>query len=215
MQMKKTRIGAVIAVGLVVMSISATAGEKWHVLFDGKGLSGWKSNEEKPGCFSITHDGELKVSNGRAHLFWMGKDAIPSVFKDFELRLKVKTTKGSNSGIFFHTKYQEKGWPKHGYEAQVNTTHKDKRKTGSVYAVSDVLNDAPSVDGEWFDYSIKVQGKRITVTVNGKVVNDYTEPETLEAATRRLNKGTIAIQGHDPKSVVFYKDIKIRALQGR
>ena len=210
--MKELKIGVVAAAVLVAMSISASAGEKWYTLFNGKDLSGWKSNEETTGAFSITSEGELKVSGGRAHLFWMGTDVIPGVFKDFELQLKVKTTKGSNSGVFFHTKYQEAGWPKHGYEAQVNTTHKDKRKTGSIYAVADVLNDAPSTDGVWFDYGIKVQGKTITVTVDGKVVNEHTEPEALEGTVRCLSKGAIAIQGHDPKSVVFFKDIKIRAL---
>lgn len=195
-----------------VCATTAFSGE-WKTLFDGSGLEGWKASET-PGCFSIVDGDTLKVEGGRSHLFWMGTDAIPASFTDFELSMKVKTTPGSNSGVFFHTQYQETGWPSHGYEAQVNSTHKDKRKTGSIYAVKDVMNDAPSKDGEWFDYLIRVEGKKITIKVNGTVVNEYTEPADLEPLekfkNRRLSAGTIAIQGHDPKSITYFKDIKIR-----
>lgn len=187
---------------------------KAYVLFDGKSLIGWKSNEETPDVFSITAEGELKVDGGRAHLFWMGTDAIPAKFKDFELQMQVKTSPQGNSGIFFHTVYQESGWPDNGYEAQINSTHKDIRKTGSVYAIQDVEHDAPSTDGEWFDYSIRVQGKTITILVNGTVVNKYTEPENPERKRPgvRLSQGTFAIQGHDPDSITYYKNIRLSLL---
>ncbi|MEO0509544.1 MAG: DUF1080 domain-containing protein [Verrucomicrobiota bacterium] len=192
------------------------AGETWHTLFDGSSLSGWKSNDEIPAVFSITEAGELKVSGGRAHLFWMGNDAVPADLKNFDIKMKVKTTAGSNSGFFLHTKYQESGWPDYGVEAQVNTTHKDKRKTGSIYAIQDILNDAPSTDDQWFEYRIRVEGKQVTVYIDGKVVNEYTEPTPPAPPSKRpnvrLSEGTFAIQGHDPKSTVFYKDIKVRLL---
>ena len=199
---------------LLIGAVTAAAGE-WTTLFDGSSLDGWKASE-KPGCFSIVEDGTLKVEGGRSHLFWMGRGSVPAEFTDFELSMKVKTTPGSNSGIFFHTAYQEKGWPSQGYEAQVNSTHKDKRKTGSIYAVKDVLNDAPSADGQWFDYLIRVKGKTITVMVDGKVVNEFTEPEDFQPegkfSLRKLGSGTIAIQAHDPKSVIYFRDIKLRTL---
>lgn len=190
--------------------------ETVHVLFDGSGLEGWKSNEEVPGVFIVTEEGELKVEGGRTHLFWAGTATIPAEFKDFELTAKVKTTPGSNSGLFFHTAFQEKGWPRQGYEAQINSSHEDHRKTGSIYAVQDVENDSPSEDGRWFDYTIRVQGKQITIIVDGKIVNDYTEPDPPLLHDKRpgvkLSQGTIAIQGHDPKSITFFKDIQIKSL---
>lgn len=197
-----------------LVAATASAGE-WMTLFDGSDLEGWKASETE-GCFSIVEDRALKVEGGRSHLFWMGTDSITAEFTDFEFSAKVKTTPGANSGVFFHTEYQETGWPSVGYEVQVNTSHKDPRKTASIYAVKDVMNDAPSKDGEWFDYLIRVKGKTVTVMVNGNVVNEYTEPADLEPEerfkTRRLGEGTFAIQGHDPKSVTFYRDIKVRAL---
>lgn len=186
----------------------------WHILFDGSSLAGWKSNDEKPNVFTITDAGELKVSGGRAHLFWMGNDSVSSELKNFELKMKVKTTAGSNSGFFFHTRYQERGWPEYGLEAQVNSTHKDNRKTGSIYAVQDVLDTAPSTDGVWFDYEIRVKDKHVMILVDGEVVNDYTEATPPAIPSKRkhvhLGVGTFAIQGHDPKSTIYYKEIKLR-----
>jgi len=202
---------------LTLVASAATASDAdWHVLFDGSGLEGWRSNQETRDVFSVTDAGELKVEGGRAHLFWLGRDGIPARFKDFEFQAKVKTTEGSNSGLFFHTEYQASGWPGDGLEAQINSSHKDRRKTGSLYAVSDVLDDAPSKDGEWFDYLIRVEGKTVTVRVDGKVVNSYTEatpPETPPNRPEvRLGDGLFAIQGHDPKSTIYLKDIRVRTL---
>lgn len=189
---------------------------QWHTLFDGKSLEGWRSNDETLGVFTIVEGGVLQVKGGRAHLFWVGRDGVPPVFTNFELHAKVKTTAGSNSGIFFHTKFQESGWPQWGLEAQVNSTHQDRRKTGSIYAIQDVLDDAPSKDGEWFDYALRVEGKHVTISVNGSIVNTYTEPKALEVSEKkphiRLGQGTIAIQGHDPKSTIFYREIRLRIL---
>ena len=202
---------------LAFAAFTAHAADEWIPLFDGKSLDGWKSNEEKPGCFTITDEGALKVSGGRAHLFYVGKDGKAS-FKDFEVKAEVKTTPGSNSGFYIHTEYQEKGWPSKGYEAQINSTHKDKRKTGSLYAVKDVLNNAPSKDGEWFEYTIRVEGKRVIIKVDGKVTVDYTEPDNAakerpqNMGGRLLNGGTFAIQGHDPKSTVYLRNIRVRPL---
>ena len=203
---------------LFICSLLACAADepKWHVLFDGQSLEGWRDNAETPNVFTVLDDGSLQVSGGRAHLFWIGTLDIPSEFVDFELSLKVKTTANANSGVFFHTRFQETGWPEQGLEAQVNTSHKDRRKTGSIWNKSDVLDEAPSTDGKWFDYLIRVQGKKVTVSVDGQVVNEYIEPENPEVDKERplirLGKGTFALQGHDPKSTVFYKQIKVRSL---
>lgn len=190
----------------------------WVSMFNGKDLTGWKSNEETPDSFSV-EGGAIKVSSGRAHLFYVGPNG-DAKFTDFEFKGKVKHMPGSNSGLYIHTEYQDKGWPEKGYECQVNSTsHKDPKKTGGLYGVQDVLDTAPVNDDEWFDYSIKVEGKRIVISINGKVTADFTEPADWDPATalknmagRKLNSGTMAIQAHDPKSVVYFKDLYIKAL---
>lgn len=198
--------------------ITPTWAEGWISMFNGKDLTGWKSNTptegQKEDVFSVK-DGELVVSGGRSHLFYAGADGNAK-FRNFEFKAKVKTTAGSNSGIYFHTEFQAKGWPAKGYECQVNATHTDPKKTGGLYAVADVLNDAPNKDDEWFDYSIKVEGNHIVVSINGKVTTDWTQPADwtppANMAGRKIGEGTIALQGHDPKSTTYYKDIQIRPL---
>lgn len=96
-----------------------------------------------------------------AHLFYNGEVQQHS-FRNFEFRADVMTMPGSNSGIYFHTQYQESGWPQKGYEAQVNNSHTDWRRTGSLYAIQDV-KEVYVKDGEWFTEQIIVQGKN-----NGK-----------------------------------------------
>lgn len=180
-------------------------------LFDGKTFTGWKVNTENPSTFSI-EDGLIKVAGDRTHLFYDGSVANHN-FKNFQLKLKAKTMPGSNSGIFIHTVYQEKGWPNKGYEVQVNQTHEDWRKTGSLYSVSDVKENLVK-DNEWYQYDITVKDKHVVIKINDKVAVDYTEPDTLPAdrGEKRLSSGTFALQGHDPKSVAYFKDIEVKIL---
>jgi type 1 glutamine amidotransferase len=189
---------------------------QWQSLFDGKTLNGWRASENK-GTFTV-RDGTIVVDGARSHLFYVGPIENAN-FTNFELKADVKTEPGSNSGIYFHTEYQEKGWPNKGYECQVNTTHSDRKKTGGLYAVQDVMDNAPSKDGQWFHYYIKVEGKHIVIRINGKTTVDWTEPEGWEPPQgmpgRKLSSGTFALQGHDPKSVVYYKNIMVRPLPSK
>ncbi len=177
-------------------------------LFDGKTLDGWKASENKDSC--TVKDGKLCIGGPRSHLFYVG-DVNGGNFKNFELKCEVMTTPGSNSGIYFHTKYLESGWPNKGYEAQINNTHSDPKKTGGLYAVQDVF-EAPAKDNEWFDYDITVKGKTITIKINGKTTVDYTEPADLNRPERQLDSGTFAFQAHDPKSMVYIRNVRVKVL---
>ena len=193
-----------------VTTRQARTADGWVNLFDGKTLNGWKA-AENPATFSV-QDGAIVVFGPRAHLFYDGPVGNHD-FKNFEWKAQVKTMPGSNSGMFVHTEYQEKGWPSKGYEIQVNQTHTDWRKTGSVYALQDVKETFVK-DDEWYTEQITVQGKKVTIRVNDKVINEYTEPDSLSrsASTKKLSSGTVALQGHDPKSKVLFKDIMLRVL---
>ena len=190
-------------------------GEKGFVsLFDGKSLNGWRVNSENPKSI-IVKDGNIVIDGPRAHLFYAG-DVEKHNFKNFVLRAQVKTFPMANSGIYFHTKYQDSGWPDAGFEAQVNNTHGDPKKTGGLYAVKDV-NPAPAKDGEWFDYEIRVKDKKVTIKINGKVTSSWTEvpnaPHLKSMPGRKLGSGTFALQAHDPKSVIHYRNIRVKPLK--
>lgn len=200
-----------LVVVLLFAQASALADDGWTQMFNGKDLSGWKVTTENPESWKVK-DGMLMCSGPRAHLFYVGQD---KPFKNFHFKAEVKTTKGSNSGIYFHTKYQESGWPKAGFECQVNVTHKDKKKSSGLYAVSDVA-DPGIKDDEWYTQEIIVRGKNIQLKINGKTMVDYTEKDDQKPYDknfeRLLGEGTFALQAHDPDSVVYFKNLVVKRL---
>ena len=211
--MARTIVGTVFGM-LVLLAVTSTlsahAGEDgWVPLFDGETLNGWKASENKD-SFSV-RNGAIVADGTRSHLFYTGP-VENAIFTDFELKADVMTKPGSNGGIYFHTEYQESGWPLKGFEAQVNNTHKNKNRTGSLFQMKDVTA-TPVADNVWFTEHIIVKGKRIVVKVDGKTVVDWTEPQTPKAYPGRIvSSGTFALQAHDPGSIVYYKNIRVKPL---
>ena len=206
-----------LLVPLVALAMSASAAdapEGWVSLFDGKSIDDWKASDE-PGTFSV-QNGEIVVHGKRSHLFYNGPIHNHD-WKNFELKADVLTKPSANSGVYFHTLFQEQGWPDKGFEVQVNNTHKDWKKTASLYDVVDIKAEQnPAKDDEWFTMYIKVEGKHVITKVNDKVIVDYTEPEGAVAPKghpgRLIDHGTFALQGHDPGSEVHFKNIFVKPL---
>ena len=204
------------AIGSLLIALTASFSTRqddgWISLFDGETLDGWRASEH-PDTFSV-EDGKIVVDGPRAHLFYEGPVENHD-FDNFEFKAQVMTTPGSNSGMYVHTQYQEEGWPSQGYEIQVNNSHTDWRRTGSLYGIDDVKEQIVP-DNEWYTEHIIVDGKHITVKINGQTVVDYTEPDDVQreegSEDRRLSSGTVALQGHDPDSKVYYKDIMVKPL---
>lgn len=195
---------------LFTTSLGIKAQDGWIPLFNGKDFDGWKISEN-PNSFTV-EDGLIKVDGPRAHAFYVG-EVNGAVFEDFELMVELKTMPKANSGIFFHTAYQETGWPDKGYEVQVNQTHSDWRKSGSLYSFNDV-RETYVEDGEWYTTHIIVKGDHVTVKLNGQTVMEYVESKDEKrpenAGAKRIDKGTFAIQAHDPESVIYYRNIKVK-----
>ena len=205
---------------LSVLTLAARAAEEpkpdaegFYPLFDGKTLDGWKANENTD-TFKIA-DGEIVVHGPRSHLFYDGPVKNHD-FKNFHFRAEVMTKPGSNAGIYFHTKYQPEGWPSQGFEAQVNQTHKDPKKTGGLYAVKDVMNQSPVKDDQWHLYEIIVKDQTVTIKINGQTTAEWTQPADWKPPGgmegRKLGSGTFALQGHDPESIVHFKNIAVKPL---
>ena len=212
--MKRNLLLALTATGLLTATTGLAADEVeagYTSLSDGKTFEGWKTAEENKGTWTI-QDGAFVAHGNRCHLYYVGD---PKPFKNFDLKVDVMTDPVSNGGIYFHTKYQPEGWPKAGFECQVNNTHSDWIKTGSLYGLVNIAK-SPAEDGKWWTQEIIVKGNSITVLVDGKRVLQYNEPAGAQPGkdfARKLDEGTFAFQGHDPKSVVRYKNIRVKRLE--
>ena len=201
---------------LLLVAVPAFAQKGWISLFNGKDFTGWKVGGDQT-TFQIK-DGALVANGPVAHAFYDGP-VNHHDFKNFELMVDVMTAPNSNGGIYFHTEYQERGFPRKGFEVQVNTTHRDPIKSGSLYHVKDIGEDVIkeiTKDNEWFTEHIIVQGDTVTIKLNGKEVVKWTQPADWnggrEGAGRVIDHGTIAFQGHDPNSTVHYKNVRIKLL---
>ncbi|HBY61889.1 MAG TPA: DUF1080 domain-containing protein [Solibacterales bacterium] len=205
---------------LFTLSVAALAAadkpEKgFTALFNGKDLDGWTIAKENEATFQVK-DGAIVANGPRCHLYYSGK-VQNAAFKNFELKVDVMTEANSNGGIYFHTAYQEKGWPDKGFEVQVNNSFDaDFRKTGSLYMVQD-NKTPPAGDKKWFTEHIIVNGDNVKVFVDGKQIVDWTQPAGWTGPKgnpgRVLGSGTFALQGHDPGSTVHYKNIRVKPLK--
>jgi hypothetical protein len=207
--MKSIAVATALSLCLVQFATAQTE-EGFTSLFDGKTFTGWKMADEHTNTWSIA-DGALVAHGDRCHLFYSG-DEKP--FQNFELKVDVLTEPHSNGGIYFHTAFQNLGWPTNGFECQVNITHGDWKKTGSLYDVAN-LGNTPAKDNEWWTQTITVLGNKVTVKINDVLVLEYTEPLGAKPGknfTRKLANGTFALQAHDPKSVVHYKNLRVKRL---
>ncbi|MFT3948073.1 MAG: DUF1080 domain-containing protein [Agriterribacter sp.] len=183
----------------------------WISLFDGKSFDGWKESEGP--SFTI-ENGAIKVAGKRSHLYYDGP-VQNHEFKNFEIKMQVMTKPGSNSGVYFHTKFQQKGFPDDGFEVQVNNSHTDWKRTAGLYDIKDTAATFVK-DDEWFELGIRVEGKHVITKINGQTIIDWTEQENVVAPKghpgRLIKPGTFALQAHDPKSIVYFKDIYVRPL---
>lgn len=219
--MKSPRLLLLSLIAALVAPMPATAAGDWASLFDGKTLNGWKASEN-PGSPQV-RDGAIVAEGKRAHLFFVGDDGRAE-FENFELEMEIKTEPGANSGVYFHTKWQDSGWPSEGFESQVNNTqppfkdhdYRENKKTASLYGIRN-LYKAMAKDGEWFTVNIKVARPRVEIRLNGQLVTAYTEPANavLPSPGPKLNllgKGTFALQCHDEDSRAYYRNIRVRRL---
>lgn len=195
---------------LALSSGPALAEEGWVELFNGRDLEGWKVNENGTGKFKV-EDGAIVASGDRAHCFYTGRE-----FKDFVFEAEVKTTPGSNSGIYFHTVYQEEGWPTTGHEVQVNVSFKgDPVRSGSLYNRVKLFKTAMK-DNEWAKYRITVKGNTVRTEINDDVLYEYVQPPLAPPVpgemNSRIGSGLMALQAHDPGSVVHYRNLRVKPL---
>jgi hypothetical protein len=211
-------------------------------LFDGRTLDGWKVGDN-PGVFQV-RDGMIVMecpatTHSPAHLFYVG-DVNHHDFKNFDLKVDVMTFPKANSGIYFHAEYQKGGWPERGLECQVDNSHGDWRRTGSLYGIKNltwgpekpskkdmekeeviVLPKPPVTDNAWYTQEVICRNGQIVVKFDGKTMLEYTMPQAdvehkMPTGKTWLPRGTFALQGHPPMpghiSKACFKNIRVKVL---
>lgn len=203
---------SVLFVGTTEKKDDKKTSDDFVALFNGKDLSGWKTHPDDKAKWEVK-DGILIGSGPAGHLFSERGDYV-----NFVYRVEAMINEGGNSGQFFRTIFG-KSFPK-GYEAQINATHSDKIKTGSLYpSFNPKLTDeqkkkililqAPHKADEWFTQEVTVDGNQIVIKVNGKVTVEYIDTNNT------YKSGHFAIQQHDPKGVVKVRKIEVKELPAR
>ena len=201
-------------IGAMAAAPALAQNDGWVELFDGKSLGGWRP-QGKLDSWKIT-DGRLSADGAMCHLFYAGPFHNAD-FKNFELEVEAMARPNSNSGVYFHTAYQDSGWPNRGFEVQINNSQaREKKKTGSLYNVRNIYKQFVK-DDEWFKLNVVVRNKNIQVRLNGMLVVDYVEPDppvippSMEKE-RFLSHGTFALQCHDPASKALFRSVRVRPL---
>lgn len=233
---------AAFAVDAPVSATVPAARDEFVSLFDGKTLAGWKVGENAE-VFTV-RDGMIVMecpptNHSPAHLFYMG-DVNGHTFTNFDLKVDVLTFPKANSGIYFHTQYQESGWPNHGIECQVNNSHSDWRRTGSLWGINNISwgPEAPGsdnkepvmlwpkpliLDNAWYTQEVIYQNGSVTVKLNDQTMFTYKVPDAdvehkLPTGSTWLPQGTFALQGHPPMpdaiSKTCFKNIRVKVLPG-
>ena len=195
------------------------ADDGWAPLFDGRSLNGWQPSEHKDSWKVV--EGQIAADGGRSHLFYNGP-VHGADFKNFELEVELMARPGCNSGVYFHTRYQETGFPIKGFEVQVNNsyvgegTYRERKKTASLYGIRNVYKQFIP-DDQWFKMRVAVRGKNVQIRLNDMLMVDYTEPTPpvipeAEEKERFLDHGTFALQCHNQGSRAFFRSVRVRPL---
>ena len=197
---------SVIPVWIVLLAASCAVAEdnKWVSLFDGKTMNGWEVVGE--GSVWDVKDGAL-TGSGRPSMLV----CTSGPYKNFRYRADVKISDGGNSGLYFRT--TRKPSFADGYEAQIDSTHRDPIRTGSLYGMAHVYKQLVPPD-TWFKYEIEVRddvwrgrkNTRIKVTVNDDELYEY-----LDFALT-FKEGWFAFQHHDPGSKVEIRKVEVMVL---
>jgi hypothetical protein len=186
----------IAALAVLTPCFAADSAGDWKSIFDGKTLNGWKANDN-PESWTV-RDGTIVGDGERSHLFYMGEQC-----ENCEFKAEVKLNHSGNSGMYFRAAFTP-GWPK-GYEAQVDNTHPDPKRTGSLYNFKNVLEQLVP-DDTWWTQHIIANGNHIIIKVNDKTVVDFIDEKNT------YMKGYLALQQHNKGSVVEYRKLMMRQL---
>jgi hypothetical protein len=192
------------------------AADPGEQLFNGVDMTGWRHVGK--GEFVVEY-GALKTAGGMGLLVYDGKKIGDAV-----LRVVYKPeTPSSNAGVFIRIPEapQDAWYPVHfGYEVQIQDDADEFHRTGAIYSLSKAETFPASDDG-WNTLEIALDGQVTTVSVNGKVVNNFRGDQPVPERVKyyepqrgpRPDSGYIGLQNHDAASTVWFREISLHPLR--
>jgi hypothetical protein len=188
--------------------------EGWVTILDAQSFHDWRvapgdargrkqvlaSDPKENGKWDF-RDGMLHSEGGVSHIFSPRGD-----YENFDYKAEFKIKDKGNSGQYFRTAFGN-SFPR-GYEAQINSTHADPKRTGSLYNFSNVTDMLVPPD-TWFTQEIIADGNHIIIKVNDKVTVDYVDTKNS------FMKGHFAFQQHNVGGEVWIRNVQVRELPKR
>ena len=209
---------AAVALMLCIAAAPLQREDGWVTILDAKSFKDWKVAPKSPKsrveetatqkrviAGDSLHDGRWTFKDGVLH----GEGGVSHIFsprgdyENFSYRAEIKIKDKGNSGQYFRTEFGN-GFP-NGYEAQVNSTHTDPVRTGSLYGFVKVFDMLVPPD-TWFTQEVTAVGNHIVIKVNGKTTVDYVDTKNSHM------KGHFAFQQHNLGSEVWIRNVQVKEL---
>lgn len=214
----RTRQGWILAALVLCAAVPLRAQNGWVTILDSASFKDWRvapesrrarveetATEKRVVAGDSLRDGKWTFKDGVLH----GEGGVSHIFsprgdyENFVYSAEIRIKDGGNSGQYFRTAFGG-GFP-NGYEAQINSTHADPVRSGSLYGLAKVT-DMLVPPNTWFTQEVTADGNHITIKVNGKTTVDFVDEK------RSFTKGHFAFQQHNLGSEVWIRNVRVKEL---
>lgn len=189
-------------------------------LFNGKDLDGWEMIRSEGKDTFVVEDGVMHTTGAKGDAAYtrekIGNAIIHVVYK--------MSNDHGNSGVFIRIPIvpkTENDMINKGIEVQIDNQDNDYHCTGVLYSMTKAKARPYKPAGEWNTMDITIDGARTIVYVNGALVTDYDGKSAVPPKVQpwepdrgpRPDSGYIAVQGHDSRAIISFKEISVEPLK--
>lgn len=184
-------------------------------LFDGHTFAGWEGDTVK--LWRIDHErGEIVGGDLKSKVPHNDFLATTREYTNFVLRLRFKLTGTEgfvNSGVQYRSQRVPNDHEMKGYQADIGEgwygcIYDESRRNKVMVRPTEADVKKAVRPGEWNEYEIRAEGRRVVLKINGILMVDYTEAdETIPQS------GRLGLQVHGGgKTEVRFRDITLEEL---
>ena len=213
----RSLLAATALLGLALVSYADEAPSKdgWVNLLEGGDLT---KHFTTKGNWMLDKEGVVKLEPRPGEKGWQRYDAYlwaKKEYTDFEVEFEYKVEKGGNSGFYFHVGkvadpvangIEVQIYDSGGKAADAKLTDHD---SGGVIPGLPPMKNTAKAAGEWNKFQITCKGTKVTIRLNGEVVNEVDlEHEKLKT---RPKTGAIGFQDHGLP--LWLRNIRVREVK--